>query len=351
MNWLGKVFVVVILIMSLVFMGLSMAVYATHKNWKATANDLNKKLTDAKNENTRLIAEHNRRVEELEREKTSIEQQAQKLEAERVALVDRNAQIQTERDGLIQNQREHIAAVASTQKLNEGLTGEVTGLRTLIRDAQQARDTLFKTALDATEALQQAANEYNVARERSEQLTKQVAGMTAVMNAKGIDPATEPGSVVPTVEGVVSQIAAQGRFANGRSDDRLRRRLEDRQHAGSVSRCEIFGPRRNYRNVARQIGRPRRSQVPARADSGGRSCRYPNQALRKLLRDRSRNRAAYWSAGREPTSTRCCWAYRRPRWPSLPARGDRDLAVRAAMDVSLEHSDQSSLSRTGFSLP
>ena len=37
MNWLGKVFVVVILIMSLVFMGLSMAVYATHKNWKTVA--------------------------------------------------------------------------------------------------------------------------------------------------------------------------------------------------------------------------------------------------------------------------------------------------------------------------
>ena len=34
MNWLGKVFVVLILIMSLVFMGLAMAVYATHKNWK-----------------------------------------------------------------------------------------------------------------------------------------------------------------------------------------------------------------------------------------------------------------------------------------------------------------------------
>ena len=37
MNWLGKVFVVVILIMSLVFMGLSMAVYATHKNWKTVS--------------------------------------------------------------------------------------------------------------------------------------------------------------------------------------------------------------------------------------------------------------------------------------------------------------------------
>ena len=70
MNWLGKVFVVVILIMSLVFMGLAMAVYATHKNWQQVSLDLNKKLTDAKSENAKLQTEHNRRVEDLEREKT-----------------------------------------------------------------------------------------------------------------------------------------------------------------------------------------------------------------------------------------------------------------------------------------
>ena len=35
MNWLGKVFVVLILLMSVIFMALSMAVYATHKNWTA----------------------------------------------------------------------------------------------------------------------------------------------------------------------------------------------------------------------------------------------------------------------------------------------------------------------------
>ena len=41
MNWLGKVFVVLILIMSLVFMGLSMAVYATHKNWRKVIEENN----------------------------------------------------------------------------------------------------------------------------------------------------------------------------------------------------------------------------------------------------------------------------------------------------------------------
>src|SRR5882757_2104180 len=206
MNWLGKVFVVVILIMSLVFMGLALAVYATHKNWQQVSVDLNKKLTDAKSENAKLQTEHNRRVEDLEKEKTIAEQQVAKLDSERVSLTDRYAQAQTELEGLRQNQRDHIAAVASTQKINEGLAGEVTELRGRIRTTLQDRDSLFKKALDATEELHKAAGEYNTTLERNKQLTKQVAGKDVVMREKGIDPNTDPGSVVPTVEGVVSKI-------------------------------------------------------------------------------------------------------------------------------------------------
>ncbi len=206
MNWLGKVFVVVILIMSLVFMGLALAVYATHKNWQQVSLDLNKKLTDAKSENAKLQTEHNRRVEDLEREKTIAEQQVAKLDAERVSLAERNTSIQAELDSLRQNQRDHIAAFDATQKINVGLAGEVTNLRTTIRSTMQDRDKLFKTALDATEELHKAAGEYNAARERNEQLTKQVAGKDIVMREKGIDPNTAPGSVVPIVEGVISKI-------------------------------------------------------------------------------------------------------------------------------------------------
>ena len=34
MNWLGKIFVVLIAVMSVMFMTLALVVYATHKNWK-----------------------------------------------------------------------------------------------------------------------------------------------------------------------------------------------------------------------------------------------------------------------------------------------------------------------------
>lgn len=206
MNFLGKVFIVAILIMSLVFMGLSMAVYATHKNWKTTAESLKKSLDTANAEKTRLITEHDQRVEALDREMTSLKQQAVKSEAERVLQTQALAQAQAELDGLRQNQREGIAAVKATQDINQTLATEVGDLRQRIRNEQKTRDSVFKQALDATEELHQAHGEYETTRERNAQLTKQVAGMTTVMQSKGIDPKSDPNGVVPTVEGVVSQV-------------------------------------------------------------------------------------------------------------------------------------------------
>lgn len=212
MNWLGKVFVVLILVMSLVFMGLAMAVWATHTNWKevidgsASSPGLKKQLTEAQTENSNLKALHNRRVEELTAEIDAGGQRLKQLETERVSLIARNTEIQAERDQLRQEQRDATAAVAATQANNDRLAADATALREQIRAEQQARDASFKATLAATEELHQLRNEYETALERSQQLTKQNAGMSHIMRANNLDPAADPSGVVPTVNGVVSQI-------------------------------------------------------------------------------------------------------------------------------------------------
>jgi hypothetical protein len=214
MNWLGKVFVVLILIMSVLFMGLSMAVYATHRNWREVIegpNGLRAQLTQANERNEQLKSEHNRRVEELAREREAAEQQLAKLESEQVLLAQNNQQLQNEVDQRRQQQGEAIAAVAATQALNQNLTNEATTLRQNIRAEQQARDAAFTRTLAATEELHQLAGQYTNQRERYEDLTKQAAGMTHLLReGAGLDPATDPSGVVPTVDGVVSQVRRSG---------------------------------------------------------------------------------------------------------------------------------------------
>jgi hypothetical protein len=212
MNWLGKVFVVLILIMSLVFMGLAMAVWATHTNWKqvieGTPNSkgLNAQLTDARTENDNLKALHNRRVEELTAEKEAIELQLRKLESERVALIARNTEMQAERDQLRQEQRDATAAVAATQANNDQLAAAATNLREQIRAEQLARDEAFKATLAATEELHRIRNDLETATKRQQELTTANAGMRLMLQSEGLNPDADPNGVVPTVNGEVIEI-------------------------------------------------------------------------------------------------------------------------------------------------
>ena len=209
MNLLGKIFVVLIAVMSLVFMTLALAVYATHKNWKDIVdgpNGLQSQLQLARSDYDQLKTDYNRLDSQLKGEVETARQQVRKLESERVALVDRNAAVQTELDQLKAERRDATAAVAATQQNNQRLAQEVTGLREDIRTNEQARDKAFATTLQATEDIHQIKGQLDSTVERNRQLTSQVAGMTRVMDAEGIDPNTPPDAVVPTVDGLVSQV-------------------------------------------------------------------------------------------------------------------------------------------------
>src|SRR4029078_9247260 len=73
MSLVGKIFTMLILILSIIFMAFSMMVFATHKNWKATAGTLQTPLAAA---NTALQDSQ----AAVEREKTELarEQAARK---------------------------------------------------------------------------------------------------------------------------------------------------------------------------------------------------------------------------------------------------------------------------------
>src|SRR5262245_13771687 len=113
MNWLGKVFVVIILLASMMFMLLAMMVYATHKNWREVIEGkdgkggLQGQLTTAKAENEQLKGEFLRKEEELKAEVEAQNRQVRKLEAERVGLVERNTAIQSELDLKRADERQH----------------------------------------------------------------------------------------------------------------------------------------------------------------------------------------------------------------------------------------------------
>ncbi len=206
MNLLGKIFVVLIFVMSIGFMFSALVVYSTHQNWRDKSTQLQTRLGDTQRQFDQFKAQHNRLVSQLTSEGEAAQQEVRKLEAEKVSLVERNADMQNELDQLKQERREATAAVAATQQNNERLATEVTSLRQDIRTNQQRRDEAFNSLVKATDELNQTVGELNTASERNGQLTRQVASMTTAMRENGLDPATEPGAVVPQVDGFVSQV-------------------------------------------------------------------------------------------------------------------------------------------------
>ena len=204
MNLLGKIFVVLILLLSVFLMAFAMVVYATHKNWKDEATKVSNSLSQARAENQQLQSEYQRLDSQLRSEKEAVQQEVRKLESERVILINDNKKFQKDLDLLKQDRRKATAMVASTQENNSGLMKEVTGLREEIRTAQQARDDAFATTLKTTTELHEKQGQLTSAIERMKQLLGQLGSTTALLQRHGHDPHADPDAVPPHVRGVVS---------------------------------------------------------------------------------------------------------------------------------------------------
>jgi hypothetical protein len=210
MNVLGKVLIILVLVLSVMFMSFAIVVYSTHRNWREAAEGLQKQLTDARTEMNNLKGEHDRQVEQLAAEELAARQQAAKLEAERAMLAETNTTIRAELDRLQQDQRQALAAFAATQKANEDLTAQVTELARQKRESEAARDAQYAQMLAATEERNQKVGQLETAMERNMQLTADVARMTALLQANSLNPATEANAITPTVDGVVLQVRRSG---------------------------------------------------------------------------------------------------------------------------------------------
>ena len=96
MNLVGKIFTVLIFVMSLVFASFAVAVYATHKNWKERVDNpkavtgkplgLKFQLQEREAKNQNLREERDKVKRELENEEEARRQAVAKLETERNEL-------------------------------------------------------------------------------------------------------------------------------------------------------------------------------------------------------------------------------------------------------------------------
>jgi hypothetical protein len=220
MNLVGKIFVVSILIMSVLFMAFAMAVYATHKNWyefvmneqasPAKPLGLKKQLETERAKNQELTEQSDKLKQQYDAEKATKMQAVAKLENELKDARDELKKLEATHAQLEKDKRLAEAAMNSTQTNATDFLKERDDLRKTVREAQQDRDAHFKEVMRLTEKLNQIANDRDVLKNRSDELKKDLSKADQLLRKLGYDKSKDYSDVPPIVDGLVTATPGVG---------------------------------------------------------------------------------------------------------------------------------------------
>jgi hypothetical protein len=207
MNLVGKIFIVVILVTSVLFMAFAMAVYATHRNWReevvAPEVGLQAKLEKAKSENKTLSDQADKLKEQFNAEITAKNHAVEKLTEELKSATDELKALQAKEDKLNELRRSAEAAMNTTQTNATDYRKERDTLRTKTQEAQHDSQAHFKEVVRLTTELNQAVNEKELLRKKTEDLAKDLKKADEVLRRFGLDKNKNYSNVPPAVDGVV----------------------------------------------------------------------------------------------------------------------------------------------------
>ncbi len=227
MNLVGKIFIVLIFVMSILFMGFVVAVYATHTNWRdlvmAPDTGLEAQLKNEKGEVERLAATLTKTKEDLEIQKAA-RQSALGL------LATETERLARERDQLIKDYateqekaRGAIADVAQAHDTLKALRGEVEKLRADILAAFATRDTALTSLVNKTDEANGYAMEKQNLSKQNTLVAEQLANANEVLRKFKLqgEPSLYSGKPPKGVPGVVLAATVDNVEISIGSDDGL----------------------------------------------------------------------------------------------------------------------------------
>jgi peptidoglycan hydrolase CwlO-like protein len=212
MNLIGKIFVILILIMSLVFMGFAVTIYATHTNWKERAAKLDSDLKEAQKKVQQITQEKDERLKELNEEISRRVAELGKLQSKVDGLTNENKRFQDELTELNANKEQAISAVKLSHESQANLRAEVDGLRKVLRKSQEDWAELYSTYVAKTDEAHDLALKLATYRSVGERLSKDYRDALDVLKKHNLKPVPEMYSGIPPkgVNGLVTEVRPNG---------------------------------------------------------------------------------------------------------------------------------------------
>lgn len=207
MTLVGKIFTMLIFVMSLVFMSFSIMVFATHSNWKAQSEALKARLTQQEQALAQAKTDHENTKRDLAQEQAA---RRHALAVAQTRLVQAEMQLQTQATLLAQKESqlsETTVDLTSAEKRLADLQAEVAAARSQLKLAQQERDDIYVKIVEATDKFNQTESLRQQLEDRNTQLVAQAADMERVMKANGLTVDSLVSHITPKVEGIVMDVS------------------------------------------------------------------------------------------------------------------------------------------------
>ncbi len=206
MTLLGRIFVGIIFVFSLVFLGLALALTATHRNWRD--------LVIGKNGYKEQVAQRDREITKLNADLLEIKNDLNlEQSARRTALAALQTKVSQYEQQLFNAQQlveklqgENSSLAQTDQQRAEELarlSQDNANLRTQILAERQERDDLFVKATQVTDQLNLYRGIHDNLEERNKQLVAQLTQYKEVIDKLGVNPNDPLHGAPPEVNGEV----------------------------------------------------------------------------------------------------------------------------------------------------
>jgi phosphoglycolate phosphatase-like HAD superfamily hydrolase len=215
MNLIGKIFTVLIFVMSIFFMTMAIMVYSTHKNWRDIVlkpqSGLQSQVKTLRAEKEELTSNKDKLQRELDELKSAKQKELAALENEISLKKNEIDQREKEQAKLKQSERDAVAALTVTQAEAKKAREEVEGLRSKEEQAQADRDKHFKEMQRLTDELHDKVNELTTLKARSQTLAADLAKATETLRRFKLDPKIDySDKQPPDVSGLVLAVRNGG---------------------------------------------------------------------------------------------------------------------------------------------
>jgi hypothetical protein len=237
MTLLGKVFTGLILVMSVLFLGLAISVYATHVNWRKVVSNPSPAAGEKPGLEQQLKLQQDVNQQLKDQQQDLMAALALEQQARRYALAGLETKLKSRSDELERVQQE-LATLTNTEGVTAGalvtaqneltnITNEVKMLRDSVREAQQDADHQFDIVVKTTDEINQMRRVKLDLENRARPLQSAVAAMKSAMDKLGVRVDVEKDGTVrtdvdrvpPKVDGIVINVGAKDLIEISIGDD------------------------------------------------------------------------------------------------------------------------------------